>query len=165
MHAVESRDRLKAAAEYACVKLHPPSLKAGYVRDIRAGYHADLIVYFLQFLSQGMTELFICLLGCYLYEKAKKQKRTTRKQVKLERLVEEQEQSIEELEKLLKEKGHRRPTRQDMRLLNFHKEVLVKVKKKDASIEMLVSESIELLENEGKKALIKKVNSYGDRYR
>ena len=101
--------RVEPAAEYICVKLHPPKLRSKYVEHIRVSYKADLIVYVLQELSTGMTALFLGLLTNYLYDKYKKKPRNKRREDdKLKKLIATQNRTIKALQRLLnKEKDKR----------------------------------------------------------
>lgn len=156
--------RLRPAAESICVNLHPPKLRAGYVRDIRAKYHAPLIVYALQALSAGMTAIFLGLLTNYLYDKYKLKRRGHEESGKLEKLLAGQEENLKELRQLLKTEKSKRAAREGMASLKLHRKTLLKVKNKDASIELLLQESIELIETRGPTAVKREVDSNLDRH-
>lgn len=157
--------RLKPAAEFICVNLHPLKLKSSYVRNIRVKYHAPLIVYALQALSAGMTALFLGLLTNYLYDKYKVKQRDRRgARDKLKKLIVRQEENIKELNQLLKIEKSRRSTREGMQSLKLHKETLVKINDNDTSIEILLKESIEVLETHGSNALSRVIDSHWNRY-
>ena len=95
------------AASFACVGLLPPSTRAAYVRDIRAKYKAEPIVYLLQVLSQGMTAIFVGLLTNYLYDKTKS-KAHARKMVDLKRARRRQRYQLRTLQRrIIGSKGER----------------------------------------------------------
>jgi hypothetical protein len=163
LNSMDLEDRLRPAAEYICVKLHPPQLRSMYVEHLRVHYRAEAIVYVLQALSTGMTALFLGLLTNYLYDKYNKStKDKERENRKLEKLIAEQERQISELEALLKQEKDRGFARRARQSLSFHNETLIRIKNPDSSIELLVRESVELLEAKGTEEVSKEVDSHWD---
>jgi hypothetical protein len=155
--------RVEPAAEYICVKLHPPKLRSKYVEHIRVSYKADLIVYVLQELSTGMTALFLGLLTNYLYDKYKKKPRNKRREDdKLKKLIATQNRTIKALQRLLNKEKDRRISRVAAQSLAFHKKTLMQIKNGDRSIDVLVKESIEVLESKGSDALSNEIDSHWD---
>ncbi len=154
-------DPLEAAAEYICLELHPVELRSKYAEHVTIESYADHIVYVLQELSTGMTAIFLGLLTNYLYDKVKNKHRE--KQAKeLKSLMAEQQKKISELEKLLRKRKYKTIKANATITLNFHKDVLIKVKGNDPAINQLLSEALIKLEIDGKDALLKHVDSYNE---
>jgi len=150
--------RFKPAAEYICVNIHPPKLRSTYVEHLRSAYKADVIVYVLQELSTGMTALFLGLITNYLYDKYKRPRNKRRENERRKKLIARQGRTIKALERLLANGQDRRIASAAAQSLAFHKETLMKVKNSDASIEVLVKESIHVLEAKGSDALTEEIN-------
>lgn len=147
---------VEAAAEYICMQLHPQGLRADYVRNIRVYYHAEAIVYVLQALSSGMTALFVGLLTNYLYDKTKKPDQTS---VDLRALVEKQQKKLDELRALVAQEGKQSTKEWAAQHLELQEKTLLQVQDSDPSIAAMVEDVLKQLEQKGKSALTKEVDS------
>jgi len=104
------------------------------------------------------------LLTNYLYDKFKgKPSEQERQAAKLGELIATQEQRIKELQDLIKHEKDRHFARQATRSLKFHRQIMIKIKKNDSSIEASLKEYVQIIESKGCDAITKAVNSHWDR--
>jgi len=151
------KTEIEVAAEFLCVQLHPEHLRADYVRDISVDYHAEEIVYVLQALSNGMTSLFIGLITAYLYDKTKK---PDQKLANIEKLLKEQEKTIQKLEGLLIRETDQEFHETASQHLELQKRTLVQIQDSDPEIAAILEDVLYQLKQRGKAALSDEVNAH-----
>ena len=115
----------------------------------------------LQELSQNMTAIFIGLLTNYLYEKSKKAYGLKKKK-NIDALMTQQQEKIEELEKLVKKEKDKTFRAEAKLALNFHQTTIIQVQSMDAALTQRLTDAVEKLEKDGKDKLFSDVNSYSD---
>jgi hypothetical protein len=167
-------DDLAAAAEYVCVRLHPPELRSRYVANVRGGYQAGditpefLITLLLQALDTGMTDLFIALLATRLYDKFKPP------DPNIEGLLQEQRSLLVRLETAIDRLGpeekqpeaarvmHQRRTKTVRASQQLHEDVIRKIEDDDPQIPAMVEDALRQLEARGANALVDEVHAADD---
>jgi hypothetical protein len=168
------QDDLAAATEYICVRLHPQELRSRYVANVRGGYQAGdvtpefLITLLLQALDTGMTDLFIALLGAYLYDKFKQP------DPNVQRLLQEQRSTLARLETAIGHLGsdekqpeaarvmHQEQTKTARVSQQLHESTIQKIEASDPEIPAMVEDALHQLEALGANALVDEVHAADD---